>query len=56
MTDETKTREARIRDGDVRGAVARLRAKIGDLPVAMVTATDSRLLAHEPTADDAATR
>ena len=44
MTDETKTREARIRDGDVRGAVARLRAKIGDLPVAMVTATDSRCL------------
>ena len=44
MTDETKTREARIRDGDVRSAVARLRAKIGDSPVAMVTATDGRCL------------
>src|SRR5438874_1871083 len=44
MTDETKTREARIRDGDVRSAVARLRAKIGDSPVTMVTATDGRCL------------
>ena len=44
MTDETKTCEARIRDGDVRSAVARLRAKIGDSPVTMVTATDGRCL------------
>ena len=44
MTYETKTREARIRDGDVRSAVERLRAKIGDSPVAMVTATDGRCL------------
>ena len=38
MTAETKADEARRHDADVRGAVARLRAKIGDFAVAMVTA------------------
>jgi len=44
MIEDTKADEARIHDGDMRSAVARLREKIGHLPVAMVTATDGRCL------------
>ena len=39
-----KADETRFDDADVRGAAERLRAKIGDLPVAMVTATDGHCL------------
>jgi general stress protein 26 len=44
VTRELKADVTRFDDTDMRGAVARLRAKIGDLPVAMVTATDGRCL------------
>lgn len=44
MTAETKAAEARVHDADVRGAVGRLRAKIGELSIAMLTATDGRCL------------
>jgi general stress protein 26 len=44
VTQEAKADEARFHDVDVRGAAQRLRAKIGDLPVVVVTATDGRCL------------
>jgi len=47
MPAETKADEARMHDADVRGAVARLRAKIGDFAVAMVTATSRPLMTQQ---------
>ena len=44
MTQDVKADATCFNDADVRGAAARLRAKIGDLPVAMVTATDGHCL------------
>jgi general stress protein 26 len=44
VTQDSNADETRGQDLDVRGAAERLRAKIGDLPVAMVTATDGRCL------------
>jgi general stress protein 26 len=44
VTQDVKADATRFHDTDLRGAVERLRAKIGDLPVAMVTATDCHCL------------
>jgi general stress protein 26 len=44
VTQDVTADKTRFHDADVRTAAEQLRAKIGDLPVAMVTATNGRCL------------